>query len=43
VWVALRSSLREVLEHVTLADVARGALPEEITARTTDPEAWQRR
>jgi Rrf2 family protein len=43
VWVALRSSLREVLEHVTLADVARGALPDEVASRTKDPDAWQRR
>ena len=27
VWVALRSSVRCVLEHVTLADVAKGELP----------------
>lgn len=43
VWIALRSSLRDVLEHVTLADVARGSLPQEVTARTRDPEAWRRR
>ncbi len=50
VWIALRSSLRDVLEHVTVADVARGALPDEVGAlpdevvvRTRDPEAWQRR
>ena len=30
VWVALRASLRDVLEHVTLADVARGELPAEV-------------
>ena len=27
VWVALRASLRDVLEHVTLADIASGRLP----------------
>src|SRR5207244_10310302 len=27
VWVALRASLRDVLEHVTLADIAGGRLP----------------
>ena len=43
VWVALRSSLRDVLEHVSLADIARGALPADVAARTIDPEAWQRR
>jgi Rrf2 family protein len=43
VWVALRSSLRDVLEHVTLADIARGALPDEVAVRTRDPDAWRRR
>ncbi len=43
VWVALRSSLRDVLEHVTLADVAAGELPRDVLARTRDPEAWHRR
>ena len=27
VWVAVRASLRSVLEQVTLADLARGELP----------------
>ncbi|MFM8236663.1 MAG: RrF2 family transcriptional regulator [Actinomycetota bacterium] len=40
VWVALRSSLREVLERVSLADVATGALPEVVTRRAADPDAW---
>jgi len=43
VWVALRSSLREVLERVTVADVAAGELPEEVLARTRDEEAWHAR
>jgi len=43
VWIALRSSLREVLEQVTLADVAGAGLPASITARTDDPDAWRRR
>ena len=43
VWIALRSSLREVLEQVSMADVAAGALPELVMARTRDPEAWKRR
>src|SRR4051812_24354253 len=30
VWVALRSQMRSVLEHVTLADVAAGSLPDEV-------------
>lgn len=43
VWIALRSSLREVLEQVTLADVAGGNVPAAITSRTDDPDAWKRR
>lgn len=39
VWIALRSSLRTVLEVVTLADVANGALPEHIRALLETPEA----
>jgi len=32
VWVALRASIRSVLEVVTLADIARGELPEAVTS-----------
>ena len=39
-WVAVRASLRSVLESVTLADLAEGRLPEAIAALTDDPEAW---
>jgi Rrf2 family protein len=40
VWIAVRASLRRVLEEVTLADVVDGNLPTEIAALTADPEAW---
>jgi Rrf2 family protein len=43
VWVALRASLREVLEHVTIADVAEGSLPEQVLVRTRDEDAWRSR
>lgn len=43
VWVALRASLRGVLENVTLADLATGRLPRAVTSRTDDPDAWARR
>ena len=43
VWVALRASLRDVLEHVTLADVAAGKLPKGVTSLTREPGAWERR
>jgi Rrf2 family protein len=41
VWIAVRANLREVLEAVTLADVARNALPEHITRLAADPSAWE--
>jgi Rrf2 family protein len=41
VWVALRASLRDVLEHVTLADIARGKLPPEVKHRTRAKDAWR--
>jgi Rrf2 family protein len=41
VWIAVRANLRAVLEHVTLADVAQGELPEEIGALVIDQDAWQ--
>jgi Rrf2 family protein len=40
VWVAVRASLRNVLEHVSLADLARGDLPENVRELAADPEAW---
>lgn len=41
VWVAVRTSLRNVLEHVTLADLAAGTLPKSVERLTADPEAWK--
>jgi len=43
VWVALRSAVRSVLEHVTLADIASGKLPAQIMKLTQEPDAWVRR
>jgi Rrf2 family protein len=40
VWVAVRASLRLVLEEVTLADVAGGELPAIVRDLVADPEAW---
>jgi len=42
-WIATRASLRSVLEHVTLADLASGSLPAGIEALTDQAGAWQRR
>ncbi|MCW2969292.1 MAG: Rrf2 family transcriptional regulator [Solirubrobacterales bacterium] len=43
VWIALRSNLRKVLEHVTVAQVASGKLPKDVLALTRQEEAWQTR
>ncbi|MGH2927881.1 MAG: RrF2 family transcriptional regulator [Solirubrobacteraceae bacterium] len=40
VWVAVRASLREVLERVTLDQVVRGALPPHVKHLTADRDAW---
>jgi Rrf2 family protein len=40
VWIALRASEREILESVTLADVAAGELPERVQALVAKPGAW---
>ena len=41
VWIAVRASLRSVLESVTLADVARNELPASLESVLSDPEAWR--
>jgi len=43
VWVAVRAALRNLLEHVTLEQVASGDLPAQLTKLTKDPDAWQAR
>ncbi|MEV6692971.1 Rrf2 family transcriptional regulator [Micromonospora sp. NPDC051196] len=40
VWIALRASERQILELVTVADVAQGTLPEQVTSLVSDPRAW---
>lgn len=43
VWIALRASMRTVLESVTLADVTGGTLPAPVQKLLEDPAAWTRR
>ena len=43
VWVALRASMRSVLDEITLADVVAGKLPARVLRLTESPEAWSRR
>jgi Rrf2 family protein len=40
VWIAVRASLRAVLEHVTLADVIGGELPPHVRELVADEDAW---
>jgi len=40
VWIAVRANLRAVLENVTIADIARGELPEVVEELAADPDAW---
>ena len=40
VWIAVRASLRTVLEEVTLADLVSGELPSVVGDLTADPDAW---
>jgi Rrf2 family protein len=40
VWIAVRASLRAVLEKTTLADIATGQLPANVRKLAADPDAW---
>ena len=40
VWIAVRASLRHVLEEVTLADLVSGELPDAVRELAADPDAW---
>ncbi len=43
VWIAVRASMRHVLENISLADVTAGTLPPDVTSLLGEPGAWQRR
>jgi Rrf2 family protein len=40
VWIAVRASLRSVLEEVTLADIVSGEMPSVVTDLVAAPGAW---
>src|SRR5215210_5646211 len=40
VWIAVRASLRRVLENVTVADLRDGRIPADVRALTRDEGAW---
>jgi Rrf2 family protein len=41
VWVAVRAAVRDVLEGVTVEDVARGTLPDRVRELARDPRSWE--
>jgi Rrf2 family protein len=43
VWIAVRKNIRDVVENVTVADIAAGKLPRDIAELARDPEAWTTR
>ena len=40
VWIAVRATLRSVLETTTLADVVAGRLPPNVRKLVADPDSW---
>lgn len=40
VWIAVRASLRDVLESTTLADLVSGELPTHVRELADDKDAW---
>ncbi|WP_330177430.1 Rrf2 family transcriptional regulator [Streptomyces sp. NBC_01498] len=39
-WIAVRANVRQILDVVTLADIASAGLPADVSALAADPEAW---
>ena len=43
VWVAVRASLRQVLDETSLADVLSGESPDRVLELSSAPDAWRNR
>ena len=43
VWIAVRASLRAVVDELTLADISAGKMPARLRRLTEAPDAWLRR
>ncbi len=43
VWIATRAAVRQVMENVTLADIADGDMSAQVAPFLTQPGAWERR
>jgi Rrf2 family protein len=39
-WIAVRASLRAVLEHITIEDIVKGELSPEVAQLVANPDAW---
>ncbi|MGY4987190.1 RrF2 family transcriptional regulator [Streptomyces nigrescens] len=39
-WIALRANVREILDGVSLADVASAELPPQVAELTENPDSW---
>ncbi|WP_189168486.1 RrF2 family transcriptional regulator [Pilimelia anulata] len=42
-WVAVRAAVRDVVDHVSLAQLISGRMPARVRKLTTQPDAWQPR
>ena len=42
-WVALRASIRSILEETTIDDLVRGRLPDDVQELLMPPDVWHRR
>jgi Rrf2 family protein len=40
VWIAVRTNLRDVVENVTLQDLANGTLPDRVEELAKRPDSW---
>ena len=40
VWIAVRASLREILEGISVEDLVKGRMPRAVRRLTRDPGAW---
>ncbi len=40
-WLALRASMRNVLDAVSIEDLANGQLPASVTTLVSNPDAWR--
>lgn len=43
VWIAVRASLRSVVDELTLSDIVAGKMPARLRKLTEQPDAWTRR